>query len=393
MSAERKSGEQPDFIFDRLYERLEFTPDDLRLFQTKELTRLRQVSLSATPTWIVPAGICATKFEHSVGVWHLARVVGQRPEFCDFVKDLAFAALAHDLGTPPFSHASERFLMKLIGKNHEEFAEDVLDNSEFSREVERQGGSPEIVTKLVKGEYKPLSDIINGSIDLDNLDNSLRYGLSMGLFREHLYSPENLAQAFAMRGGRLVLLPGYDQDLEGWEECRRKVYKFGSSPANMSPGMMMVRAMDFAVREGEIKRDFFFKNDAEAFSYLVTECNPRTKILVEMVQKWMFYSRIFNFSTSQPTDYIMDFFSDVDNRGILADEISSLLKAPPEEVCVYLGKDKGFKRIHIPILDDRGEEQERPAASELAWMAQVYVHPRWAGRSERVSEFMKERLE
>lgn len=387
--------DQPTFVYDRLYGRVEFTPDDLRLFQTKELSRLREVSLSAIPTLALPTGICATKFEHSVGVGHLARIVRQRPEFREIAQDLYFAALAHDMGTPPFSHASERFQIKLLGKNHEEFVDEVIEDSEFGREIQRQGGSIERVIRLVKGEENPLSDLINGSIDLDNLDNTLRYGLSMGLFREHLYSPENLARAYVVHNDGLALLLPDWKDLEGWEKCRQKAYDFVYSPTNLSPGMMMYRALEFAAREEELPKDYFSMTDNEAFLYLEEKCNERTRTLVNRVRRWIFYPRVFNFATSTPDDStysVEELFDNTETRSVLADALSSHLEIPQEDVTVYTGKDRGFKKIHIPIIDKDGNLRKHTPTKELTWMAQVYVHPQWADKSEVIQEFMNDRM-
>lgn len=71
------------FSSDRMYGRIYHTPADIRLFQTSEMTCLRQISLSAVSPWSIATGTPATRFEHSVGVAHLARLVGQKPEFAD----------------------------------------------------------------------------------------------------------------------------------------------------------------------------------------------------------------------------------------------------------------------------------------------------------------------
>jgi HD superfamily phosphohydrolase len=380
-----------DFVHDRLYKRVGFNADELRLFQTKELARLRHVSLSAIPTWTIPTGVCASKFEHSVGVAHLAKVVASRPEFEEISRDLYFAALAHDLGTPPFSHASEYFQVKLTGKNHEVFAEEVIEGGEFAKEVKRQGGDIDRVLTFVKGEDKPMSDLINGTIDVDNLDNTLRYGMSMGLLTEQLYSPEELARAYAVRGGELVLLADHTNGLPAWERTRRLVYEFVYGEVNLSAGMTLFRALDFARREGEIKRDYFLMTDSEAFNYLLTKCNSLTRELIERANRWIFYPRVFNFRGDDVSEQFVSYVMDSDNRGQLADEISSRLHIPPEDVSVYMGKDKGFKKIHFPIVGN-GRDQEHQPQRKLAYMVQVYVHPRWADRTSEVEEVVNNKL-
>lgn len=379
------------FVYDRLYQRVDLTEQDIRLFQTKELTRLRHVSLSAIPTWTIPTGVCASKFEHSVGVAHLAKIVSRRPEFQDISRDLHFAALAHDLGTPPFSHASEYFQVKLTGKNHEVFAEEIIEGGEFAEEVKRQGGNIDRVIAFVKGEDKPLSDLVNGSIDIDNLDNTLRFGLSMGLLHEEKYLPEELAKAYAIRDQKLVLLAEHAAGIEGWEETRRAVYEFVYGGINLSAGMMLFRALDFARREGEIDRSYFLMTDSEAFTFLATKCNSRTSTLVERANRWIFYPRVYNSRETEVSERLVDYVLDSDNRGKMADEIGEALGIPPEDVCVYMGKDKGFKKIHLPIVGD-GDDQEHQPRNKLVYMVQVYLNPKWVDKSKKVEEIVNDCL-
>lgn len=379
------------FIYDRLYKQIKFTAYDLKLFQTRELARLRHVSLSAIPTWIVPTGTCATKFEHSVGVAHLAKLVSDKPEFRDIAKDLYFSALAHDIGTPPFSHASEYFQVKLTGKNHEEFVEEIIGDSEFAQEVKKQGGNIDRINSYIKGADKPLSDLINGSIDIDNLDNSLRFGLSMGLFSELLYSPEELAQAYAVRDNKLVLREEHSNDIDKWEKTREIVYDFVYGDVNLSTGTMLFRAIDFAARVGEINRDYFLMTDNEAFNYLGFKCNSRTGTLIERAYRWIFYPRVYNFRNTVVSEKLIKFVMDSDNRGKLADEISVNLKIPPEDVCVYMGRDKGYKRIHLPIVGRNGDRQHQPR-NQQAYMIQVYIHPKWNPKEEFIKQIVDNKL-
>jgi len=392
MRKEAEISEMPvNFVYDRLYRKVDLTEGDIKLFQTRELTRLRHVSLSAIPTWTIPTGVCASKFEHSVGVAHLAKIVSRRPEFQEISKDLYFAALAHDLGTPPFSHASEYFQVKLTGKNHEVFAEEIIEGGEFAGEVKRQGGNIDRVIAFVKGEDKPLSDLVNSSIDIDNLDNTLRFGLSMGLLHEAKYSPEELAKAYAIRDKELVLLAEHTDGIEGWEETRRAVYEFVYGGINLSAGMMLFRALDFARREGEIDRSYFLMTDSEAFSFLATKCNNRTKTLVDRTNRWIFYPRVYNLRETEVSDSLRSYVLDSDNRGRMADEISGVLHIPQEDVCVYMGKDKGFKKIHLPIVGN-GDDQEHQPKSKLAYMVQVYLNPKWVDKSQEVADIVESKL-
>lgn len=377
-------------IQDRFYGKIDFDQADLKLFQTEEIARLRHVSHSAVPTWSIPVGTCASKFEHSVGVWHLAKIISQKPEFQQISRDLQFAALAHDIGTPPFSHASEYFMTTVFGKNHEDFVDEIMGESEFSEEVVNQGGNLGRIESFIKGEDE--HKLINGSIDLDNLDTSLRYGVSIGLINELPYSPEKLAEALTIIDGKLTIQHGNHEEIYGWERTRQVIYNFVYSHANLASGMMLSRALDFARREGKLTFDYFRMTDAQAHDYLLNHCNSKTQLIMERVNKWQYYPRIFNYSTRSPSTKTKDLFLNSDNRWVVSDEISRELNIPPEDISVFMGKDKGFKKIEIPILDGDNSTKEHHPTSKPKFMAQVYVRSKWEEKINQVHEIMNERL-
>lgn len=382
-----------DYLDDRLYGKVSFDKDDLRLFQTRELARLRQIALSAVPPWTLPSGQSANRFEHSVGVAQLARIVGQKKEFRELSRDLYFASLAHDIGSPPFSHVAEIFQVKIFGKNHEEFLESIIQGSEFGKEVRRQGGDLKTVGLLVKGELRPLSDLLNGTIDIDNLDNTLRIGISMGILQELLYSPERLARSYSAKKGRLVLTgKNVLEDISGWEETRKWVYEFVYGRHNLAPAAMLLRALDFAYQNGELAQDFFFMNDAEAFLFLERKCNKISSNITKMLKSWQFYERVFQFSSPNPNDFMKKAVTRFETRQELATEVAAEIKAAPEDVALYLGSNKGFKKIHIPIVEGSGKEKEHSPQIKLTFMAQVFLHPRHSDKKVLVEKFMKERF-
>lgn len=205
------------------------------------------------------------------------------------------------------------------------------------------------------------------------------------------YEPEELAKAFAIRGQRLVLLAEWATGLDGWEETRRVIYEYVYQTANLSAGMMLFRALELARREGEITRDYFLMTDAEAFSYLITECNRKTRELMERINRWMFYPRMFNYRSADVSERVGIYISDSGNRNKLADDISVALEIPPEDVCIYMGRDKGFKRIHLPIVGD-GDDKEHQPRSKNAYMVQGYLHPKWQDKREAMREIIEAKL-
>lgn len=382
MSQERYKERSDNFAYDRLYGRIELTDDDLRLLQTKEFSRLKDLSLSAAPPRTIMAVVCASKAEHSIGTYHLAKIATRDA-------NIRFAALAHDFGTPPFSHVSESFMKMILGVDHEEFVDEFIsEGSQFRKELKRQGADPVKVSKLIKGQFKPESDFINGSIDLDNLDNSLRYGLSMGIFQDKIYSPERLARSFSYENSEVYLKSGCEDDLLGWEFCRKRVYGYVYSPQNLASGSMLWRAIYFAQKEGEIDKEFFKKTDSQAF-YDLIHSNQKAKSLMEKLERWQHYKSLINFQSEDIPEGAKPFFLDPLQRGILADQIAEEVRIKQEQICIYMGKDKGFKKIGLRI---EGSENYFSSILKPTWLFKVFIDPEISDKSEAIKKLTKEKL-
>lgn len=375
-------------IYDRLYGSIDCSDADLKLFQTKEFARLNRVSLSAIPPWTLPCGVCASKAEHSIGVGHLARIVGARKDFTHDAHNLYFAALAHDLATPPFSHASEYFQIKLAGKNHEEMIDEVLEGSDFAKEIKNQGGNIDLIKQYVKGENPPLSDIINGSIDLDNLDNSLRWGISTGVLQKKNYNPESIAKGYALRNNSIELHLKDPEQLHKWDTVRKEVYAYVYGDTHETVGSMVIRALSFARREGELTSEYFTFTDSEAYDYLSTRCNPLTRTLMDRLTRWIFYLSVFTFIETDVSDTLGAYLLDTDNRAVLADAFAQHVSIPLEDVHVYTGKNKGYKKIHVPIYDLAGKSFSHIPQNDPFYILKVFIHPKHQEKKHKISEFV-----
>jgi len=149
-------------------------------FPVQRLHRLRQL---AGAEFVYP-GANHTRFEHSVGVLHLAGLLAQNPHLSehlseDEVQMIRVAALLHDVGHGPFSHIFEHILTKFLNKTHEDMTTWVIQKSELGGIINRLGYDPDVIGKLAVGSlHKPgkafLDQIIRSSVDVDKLDFVVR---------------------------------------------------------------------------------------------------------------------------------------------------------------------------------------------------------------------------
>jgi len=159
----------------------------LELIAAPPFQRLRYVRQLGLAHLVYP-GATHTRFEHALGAYHLARralsLLEERREFervpedeCDITRA---AALLHDLGHYPFSHALE----EIGAMHHEEVARPLITSGPIAEALGRALGrdAPARVMALIRGEStSPLQGLVSGSFDLDKLDYLKRDAFMCGV--------------------------------------------------------------------------------------------------------------------------------------------------------------------------------------------------------------------
>ena len=159
----------------------------MRLVDSAPFQRLRYVRQLGLAHLVYP-GATHTRFEHALGAHHLARatlqLLGERgalegidPSESAIVRA---AALLHDIGHYPFSHALE----EIGAPHHEEVARPLVISGELGGRLRRSLGddAPERIMALIRGESpSPLQGLISGSIDLDKIDYLKRDAFMCGV--------------------------------------------------------------------------------------------------------------------------------------------------------------------------------------------------------------------
>lgn len=166
-------------IKDPLYGYLDFNEREQRVIDSPQMQRLRRIQQLGLTSLVYP-GATHTRFEHSLGVSHLAG------RFADSLnldekrrKELRVAALLHDSGHGPFSHVSEE-VARAHGKIHEDYSARIV------RELEDVHGlDPDRLEKIIHGELE-LGSVVAGDIDADRMDYLMRDAHASGLEHGHI---------------------------------------------------------------------------------------------------------------------------------------------------------------------------------------------------------------
>lgn len=143
----------------------------LSLLDSPALQRLRYIKQLGF-SYLVYPGANHTRFEHSLGTMYLADVASRRFGLSDHDHTLVVAAaLLHDIGHGPFSHASEPFIEMFLDRTHDDI-EPIVEEQAGDRLREWGIDSSELCA-VVQGNH-PLSGIIHGDLDVDRMDYLLR---------------------------------------------------------------------------------------------------------------------------------------------------------------------------------------------------------------------------
>jgi HD superfamily phosphohydrolase len=157
---------------------------------TREFQRLRRIRQLGT-TYLVFHGAEHSRFHHSLGVYEIVRRIiddsfSHRPEWNNEERLVTLcAALLHDLGHGPFSHAFE----KVFDLDHEQFTQAILlGDTEVNAILSKVSPDfPQKVADVIGKTYpdKLVVSLISSQIDADRMDYLQRDAYFTGVSYGH----------------------------------------------------------------------------------------------------------------------------------------------------------------------------------------------------------------
>ena len=235
-------------IFDVLYGFIQITEWEEKIINSPFFQRLRWIKQLGFSNYIFP-GAEHNRFAHVIGVMHsmdqMIRALGlavsdeelfnprAKSEAALLHKSLRIAALLHDIGTFPFSHAVEYAYMRhgtdpgrrgrKIKKNpkdlpnsHEHLGSFIIKNTRYeggiTRILEDYGFDVQMISRIIKGDSPHLiaNQLMHSDLDADRMDYLIRdshyTGIKYGQFdRDYIlanlvtYNAGNDQLAFGVR--------------------------------------------------------------------------------------------------------------------------------------------------------------------------------------------------
>ena len=282
-----------DFI--RVYEH-ELSIIDNPIFQ--RLRRIRQL----TGAHLTYPAAQHTRFEHSLGVMHIASLAGhalneKKIIKLDDIKILRLAGLLHDIGHGPFSHLFEEMIQeKKI--SHEDFGKEIILKSEIGDILSKNGFDKKLISRIAFGDskFQYMNEIVSGILSADMMDYLLRDGYFTGA--EHAkIDHKRITQSLDVHQKKLALE-------------RSALYSFESM---MYSRYQMFKAVYFhkTVRAAEVMLLEALRLSDDEFGYTSFNLNEYVKLTDEYV-----LSNIIS-STSSKLKRARQFALDYQNRKLL----------------------------------------------------------------------------
>lgn len=166
-------------VRDPLWDTIRLEPVAVRILDSAAFQRLRYIRQLGLAHLVYP-GATHTRFDHVLGVYHLAQralKVLEESGTLDGVEAadrrlVPLALLLHDIGHYPYSHAVEELEEGRIPGQHEELVGRFLIDPDIHEALESVSpDGPERVEALIRGRSdSPLQGLVSGSLDLDKIE-------------------------------------------------------------------------------------------------------------------------------------------------------------------------------------------------------------------------------
>jgi len=216
-------------IIDPIHDFIRVYDHELEIIDSPIFQRLRRIRQLSGAHLTYPAAQ-HTRFEHSLGVMHIASQAGQALKEKEILKSydieiLRLAGLLHDIGHGPFSHLFEEIIQqKKI--SHEDFGKKLILKSVIGDTLSKNGYDKKSVSKIAFGDskFQYLNEIVSGALSADMMDYLLRDGYFTGA--EHAkIDHKRLTQSLDIHKKKLALERSALYSFESMMHSRYQMFK------------------------------------------------------------------------------------------------------------------------------------------------------------------------
>ena len=267
------------------------------LIGTREFQRLRRIKQLGT-TYLVFHGAEHSRFSHSLGVYEIVRrmvddVFKGRPEWDERERLVVLcAALLHDLGHGPFSHAFEH----VFDLDHEEFTRAIIKGDTEVNEVLTRVSPdfPQKVSDVIAKTYanKQVVSMISSQIDADRMDYLQRDAYFTGVSYGH-FDMERILRVMRPQEEQVVIKSSGMHAVEDYIMSRYQMYwQVYFHPVSRSAEVILTKILHRAKELSNENYQFlqeptpfiaFFNNQIELEDYISLD----ESVLLTYFQMWI----------------------------------------------------------------------------------------------------------
>lgn len=216
-------------IVDPIHDFIRIYDHELKIIDNPIFQRLRRIRQLSGAHLTYPAAQ-HTRFEHSLGVMHIASQAGKALNEKGILKSddvdvLRLAGLLHDIGHGPFSHLFEEVIQQKTF-SHENFGKEIILKSEIGDILSKNGYNKKLVTKIAFGNSKLqyMNEIISGALSADMMDYLLRDGYFTGAEHAQI-DHKRITQSLDVHKKKLALEKSALYSFESMMHSRYQMFK------------------------------------------------------------------------------------------------------------------------------------------------------------------------
>ncbi|WP_029053499.1 HD domain-containing protein [Sporosarcina ureae] len=267
------------------------------LVNTREFQRLRRIRQLGT-TYLVFHGAEHSRFQHSLGVYEIVRRIlddgfSGREEWDEEQRLVALcAALLHDLGHGPFSHAFE----KVFNLDHEQFTQQILlEQTEVHEVLHRVSPDfPQKVADVIDKTYpdKLVVSLISSQIDADRMDYLQRDAYYTGVSYGH-FDMERILRVMRPTEEQVVIKHSGMHAVEDYIMSRYQMYwQVYFHPVSRSAEVILIKILHrakhlfetgYAFKQEPLHFVSFFAQEFKLKEYIALD----EGVLLTYFQLWM----------------------------------------------------------------------------------------------------------
>jgi len=374
---------------------------ELELVDSPQVQRLRGIKQNGLCFLVYPA-MNSTRFEHSLGVMHLAGMLADHLELeADEKQLIRIAGLLHDIGHCAFSHTSDDLLLRM-GHSHEENAIRLISSSEISDILAKHGLDGKKVASLISGKGN-FGKIISSEIDIDKMDYLIRDSYYAGV-AYGIIDLERIIQGMKLYNNELVIGKGSQEAVESLLINRNMMYQtVYRHHTKRIVEAMFKRALQKFVDDEQVGYEEFIKMDDSDLVYRLRNSKDYSQQMMERIDK----RRLFKIFYSEKISKIEENFRRdmIEKERVIEEQIAAdfgveagyvLLDMPEtkmSEFRIRIESDEGLKYIHEISTLARSLKESEEEKMDFC----VYSPPEQLGKfkgfdMEKYIEFTQKRL-